>query len=39
MPVVDGGGKLAGVPEEEQAKIVGGNTARLYHFDVARLAS
>ncbi len=30
---------LAGVPEEEQAKIVGGNTARLYHFDVARLAS
>ena len=28
---------LAGVPEEEQAKIVGGNTARLYHFDVARL--
>jgi predicted TIM-barrel fold metal-dependent hydrolase len=30
---------LAGVPEDEQAKIVGGNTARLYHFDVARLAS
>jgi len=30
---------LAGVPEEEQAKIVGGNTARLYHFDVGRLAS
>jgi hypothetical protein len=29
---------LAGVPEEEQAKIVGGNTARLYGFDVARLA-
>ncbi len=28
---------LAGVPEEEQAKIVGGNTARLYGFDVARL--
>ncbi|HEV8441058.1 MAG TPA: amidohydrolase family protein [Methylomirabilota bacterium] len=28
---------LAGVPEEEQAKIVGGNTARLYHFDTARL--
>jgi hypothetical protein len=23
---------LAGVPEEEQAKIVGGNTARLYHM-------
>jgi predicted TIM-barrel fold metal-dependent hydrolase len=29
---------LAGVPEAEQAKIVGGNTARLYGFDVARLA-
>jgi predicted TIM-barrel fold metal-dependent hydrolase len=28
---------LAGVPEDEQAKIVGGNTARLYHFDVGRL--
>jgi len=28
---------LAGVPKEEQAKIVGGNTARLYHFDMARL--
>jgi hypothetical protein len=28
---------LAGVPEEEQAKIVGGNTARVYRFDVARL--
>jgi predicted TIM-barrel fold metal-dependent hydrolase len=29
---------LAGVPEEEQAKIAGGNTARLYGFDLARLA-
>src|SRR5713101_6724222 len=29
---------LAGVPEDEQAKIVGANTARLYHFDAARLA-
>ncbi len=29
---------LAGVPEDEQAKIVGGNTARLYDFDVARIA-
>ncbi len=29
---------LAGVPDDEQAKIVGGNTARVYHFDVARLA-
>jgi predicted TIM-barrel fold metal-dependent hydrolase len=28
---------LAGVPEEEQAKIVGGNTARVYNFDVTRL--
>jgi predicted TIM-barrel fold metal-dependent hydrolase len=28
---------LAGVPEGEQAKIVGGNTARVYRFDVARL--
>jgi predicted TIM-barrel fold metal-dependent hydrolase len=28
---------LAGVPEEEQAKIIGGNTARLYRFDDARL--
>jgi predicted TIM-barrel fold metal-dependent hydrolase len=28
---------LAGVPQDEQAKIVGGNAARLYHFDVARL--
>ncbi len=30
---------LAGVPEDEQAKIVGRNTARVYHFDVARLAA
>jgi len=30
---------LAGVPEDEQAKIVGGNTARVYGFDVARLES
>ena len=28
---------LAGVPEDEQARIVGGTTARVYHFDVARL--
>jgi len=30
---------LAGVPDDEQAKIVGGNTARVYRFDVARLAA
>jgi predicted TIM-barrel fold metal-dependent hydrolase len=30
---------LAGVPADEQAKIVGGNTARVYHFDVARVAA
>jgi predicted TIM-barrel fold metal-dependent hydrolase len=29
---------LAGVPEDDCAKIVGGNTARLYHFDMARIA-
>jgi predicted TIM-barrel fold metal-dependent hydrolase len=29
---------LAGVPDHEQAKIVGGNTARVYGFDVAKLA-
>ena len=29
---------LAGVPEDEQAKIVGGNTARVYGFDTASLA-
>jgi predicted TIM-barrel fold metal-dependent hydrolase len=30
---------LAGVPEEEQAKIAGANTARLYGFDIARLGA
>jgi predicted TIM-barrel fold metal-dependent hydrolase len=30
---------LANVPEDEQAKIVGQNAARLYHFDVERLAT
>jgi hypothetical protein len=29
---------LAGVPDDEQAKIAGRNTARLYIFDMARLA-
>ena len=29
---------LQGVPPEEQAKIVGGNTARLYGFDLERIA-
>jgi predicted TIM-barrel fold metal-dependent hydrolase len=29
---------LAGVPEDEQARIVGGTTARVYGFDVARLS-
>jgi predicted TIM-barrel fold metal-dependent hydrolase len=29
---------LADVPEDEQAKIVGANTARLYKFDLGRLA-
>lgn len=29
---------LAGVPDDEQAKIVGGNTARVYRFDAARLS-
>jgi predicted TIM-barrel fold metal-dependent hydrolase len=28
---------LAGVPDDEQAKIAGGNTARVYNFDVAKL--
>ena len=28
---------LAGVPEEEQPKIAGGNTARVCNFGVARL--
>ena len=27
---------LAGVPDDEQAKIAGGNTARVYRFDVAK---
>ena len=30
---------LQGVPREEQAKIVGGNTARLYGFDLERIAA
>ena len=30
---------LAGVPADEQAKIAGGNTARVYNFDVAKLAA
>ena len=38
---------LAGVPEDEQAKpapdpdpgIAGGNTARVYNFDLARLTA
>ena len=29
---------LEGVPEDEQAKIAGTNTARVYKFDVARLS-
>ena len=29
---------LSGVPADEQAKIVGGNAARVYGFDAARLA-
>jgi predicted TIM-barrel fold metal-dependent hydrolase len=29
---------LAGVPGDEQAKIAGGNTARVYGFDVGRLS-
>jgi hypothetical protein len=28
---------LEGVSDDEQAKIAGGNTARMYNFDVARL--
>jgi predicted TIM-barrel fold metal-dependent hydrolase len=28
---------LAGVPDDEIAKIAGANTARVYRFDVARL--
>ena len=30
---------LAGVPDDEQAKIAGGNTARVYNFDVATLTA
>jgi predicted TIM-barrel fold metal-dependent hydrolase len=30
---------LAGVPEDEQARIAGANTARLYRFDLARLGA
>jgi predicted TIM-barrel fold metal-dependent hydrolase len=29
---------LAGVPEDEQAKIVGATTARVYRFDRAKIA-
>ena len=28
---------LAGMPDDERAKIAGRNTARVYNFDVARL--
>ena len=28
---------LEGVPDDEQAKIAAGNTARVYHFDATRL--
>src|SRR6202035_321447 len=28
---------LKGVPEDEQVKIAGGNTARVYNFDMAKL--
>jgi hypothetical protein len=27
------------VPDDEQAKIAGGNTARVYGFDIARLGN
>ena len=30
---------LAGVPDDEQAKIAGGNTARVYNFDLATLTA
>ena len=30
---------LAEVPDSEQARIVGENTARVYRFDVARLTA
>ena len=35
LPLLDA---VAGVPQDERAKIVGQNAARLYRFDVARLA-
>jgi predicted TIM-barrel fold metal-dependent hydrolase len=28
---------LIGIPDDEQAKIAGGNTTRVYNFDMARL--
>jgi len=28
---------LEGVPDDEQAKIAAGNTARVYNFDVSKL--
>jgi predicted TIM-barrel fold metal-dependent hydrolase len=30
---------LAGVPEDEQGRIVGGNAARVYNFDTTRLTA
>ena len=30
---------LAGVADDEHAKIAGGNTARVYNFEVARLTA
>jgi hypothetical protein len=30
---------VAGVPADEQAKIAGGNTARVYRFDMAKLGA
>jgi predicted TIM-barrel fold metal-dependent hydrolase len=30
---------LAGVPADERAKIAGGNTARVYRFEVAKLGA
>ena len=30
---------LTGVPDDEQARIAGGNTARVYQFDMARLTA
>jgi hypothetical protein len=30
---------LEGVPEDEQPKIAGGNTVRVYNFDAARLTA